>query len=284
MVSRAQATDIGISGSWIDRRVAERRWRLVGPRVYQVADHEETPRSRVIAAMLSLGEGATLVGCSAAWWWRLIESPPPRVEAAVDEARRPRERLDVDLLRRTIDPRDRTTVRGVTVTTRALTVLDACAGLGLADGARVMDRALLRGAVTLDALREVHQRTAGRRGTVLARRLIALAAGGARSEAERRAHRALRTAGIGGWVANAAIEVPGLGRVLGDVVFAASKVVVEIDGWAYHCDLPAFRRDRRRQNALVTADWTVIRTDWYELMEEPEVFLGNVRAALAKKI
>lgn len=284
VVSRAQAIEVGISGSWIDRRVAAGRWRRVARRVYQVADHAQTQRSRTIAVMLSLGEGATLVGRSAAWWWRLRTSSPGRIEVAVDQARRLRERLDVDLLRRTIAVEDRTVVQGVAVTKKPLTVLDASARLGLVEGARLMDDALLRGAVTLEALRETHMRTAGRHGAPLAGKLLALARGGARSQAERIAHHELRAAGLSGWTANTALTVPGLGRVIADIVFADQRVIVEVDGWAYHRDLRAFRRDAARQNALLAAGWTVIRTNWYELMEEPAVFVATVRRVLTSKI
>ena len=54
------------------------------------------------------------------------------------------------------------------------------------------------------------------------------------------------------------------------MVFEAERVVVEIDGWAYHRDLRAFLVDGPRQSALVAAGWVVLRTHWYELREEPD--------------
>lgn len=66
--SLEQARDAGLSDETIRRRVATKAWRPAGPRVFQVAEHEETPTSRTIAAMRSLGDGAVLVGRSAAWW------------------------------------------------------------------------------------------------------------------------------------------------------------------------------------------------------------------------
>jgi very-short-patch-repair endonuclease len=58
-------------------------------------------------------------------------------------------------------------------------------------------------------------------------------------------------------------------------------VLVEVDGWAYHRDLPAFRRDQERQNALVLAGWTVLRVNWHDLEADPDGVLATVRAATA---
>jgi very-short-patch-repair endonuclease len=182
-----------------------------------------------------------------------------------------------------VDPAARTLLRGLPVTTRAPTVLDAAVELGLEEGARLMDRALLRKRVDVPALHAVHDRRPGRHGAVLAGRLLTLADGGARSEAERRAHRLVRGVGLRGWAANAEIDLPGFGVVLGDLVFAAEKVVVEIDGWAYHRDLRAFLRDGPRQSALAAAGWVVLRTHWYELHEEPATFVGTLRRTLAAR-
>jgi hypothetical protein len=246
-----------------------------------VAEHEETPTSRTIAAMRSLGDGAVLVGRSAAWWWGLLEVAPARVEVAVGRDHQARPRTGVEILRRDVDPRDRTVHRGLAVTTRATSVLEAAVRLGESEGARLLDTVLVRRRVTVAGLREVHTRTSARRGAVLARRLLALASGGARSEAERLAHRRLGAAGITGWVADAELVLPGVGRVVADLLFAAEKVIVEIDGWAYHRELRAFLRDGPRQTALAAAGYVVLRTHWYELIEEPEAFLARLRRTLA---
>jgi len=134
--------------------------------------------------------------------------------------------------------------------------------------------------VSLESLRDTHTRTAGRRGAVLGADLIALAGGGARSWAERALHDGLDRAGITGWSANTEIVLPGYGRALGDVVFEEEKVIVEVDGWAYHRDLRAFLVDGPRQSALVAAGWVVLRTHWYELREDPATFFARLRRTL----
>ncbi|MDD7937930.1 DUF559 domain-containing protein [Actinomycetospora lutea] len=281
VVSLGQARAAGLSDETLRRRVASRAWLPAGPRVFLVAEHEETPASRTVAAVLSVGEGAVLVGLSAAWWWDLYERPPALVDIAVARQVRPRD--GVRLQRRDISPADRTRCRRLTVTCRPATVLDAAAGLGLQHGARVMDNALLRRRVTLPALREAHHRGLGRRGAPLAGKLLVMAGGGARSEAERRAHRLMRDGGIVGWTANTEIVLPGFGRALGDVVFAEEKVVLEIDGWAYHRGQRAFLLDGPRQSALAAAGWLVLRTHWHELTGDPDTFLSTLRRTLAAR-
>ncbi len=68
------------------------------------------------------------------------------------------------------------------------------------------------------------------------------------------------------------------------MVFRREKVIVEIDGWAYHRDLRAFLRDARRQNALMAAGWIVVRTNWHELTGSPEVFVDGLRRVLAARV
>ena len=283
IVSLAQARAAGLSADTVGRRLATGAWRPAGVRVFQVAEHEETAASRTMAAMLSIGDGAVLVGRSGAWWWDLHDRPPALVEVAVGRAHQVRPRDGVDLSRRDIDAADRTRHRRLAVTTRACSVLDAAVRLGLHDGARLVDRALLRRRVRLDDLRAVHHRGVGRHGARVAGTLLALASGGARSEAERRAHRLLRDAGLRGWTANTEIVLPGYGRAVADLVFDEAKVIVEVDGWAYHRDLRAFLVDGPRQSALAAEGWVVLRTHWHELVGEPEGFVSRLRRTLAAR-
>jgi very-short-patch-repair endonuclease len=279
--STVQAREAGYSRAAIAAKVARGEWVAEGQGVLRAADHPATPRTRIRVAMLSLGDTATLTGRSALYWWRLIDVPPDEVEVAVAHERRPRPRPGVRVLRRPVLEQDRVVVDGVAVATRPIAVLGAVADLDLVAGAHLVDRVLTKGSVGIEALRAAHVRTAGRRGTAAARTLLALADGGARSEAERTAHRELRVAGVGGWVADHEVRLAGYGLAVLDLAFRREKVCAEIDGWAYHRDLRAFLRDTTRQNALVLEGWTVIRTTWYELTETPELFVRNVTDALA---
>ncbi|GAA1479611.1 hypothetical protein GCM10009624_00510 [Gordonia sinesedis] len=141
----------------------------------------------------------------------------------------------------------------------------------------VLDSALLRGRTTLPQLRAAQDRNRGRRGSTIAESMLAAAAGGARSEAERRLHRLLRQGGVIGWEANA----EHCGYLL-DVAFADLKLAIEVDGFAWHSGATEFRHDRQRQNVLVGNGWTVLRFTWADLTEHPQRVLAEIRAAIRK--
>jgi very-short-patch-repair endonuclease len=141
-------------------------------------------------------------------------------------------------------------------------------------------RALQRGWTTRGELRARIHRFAGRQGAPRLAGLMRVIAGGAESVAERAAAALLRKAGISGWVTNAEIRDE-LGVIgYGDIVFAKARLVIEIDGFAYHSDRDRFQRDRTRQNRLVAAGWTVLRFTWADLRHRPGQFVAAVRAAL----
>ena len=66
-----------------------------------------------------------------------------------------------------------------------------------------------------------------------------------------------------------------------DFSYPDLRLCVEADSEAFHLDLGAFRRDRRRQNLLVLAGWTVLRYTWADLVHEPGRVIAEVREALA---
>jgi very-short-patch-repair endonuclease len=63
---------------------------------------------------------------------------------------------------------------------------------------------------------------------------------------------------------------------VGDVVFEETRVVIELDGWAFHAAPDRLQRDRDRQKRLVSAGWTVLRFTWRDLTERPEYVTATV--------
>jgi hypothetical protein len=76
--------------------------------------------------------------------------------------------------------------------------------------------------------------------------------------------RLLRAAGITGWE----LGYPVSGYVI-DLAFPAQRVAIEVDGWAWHMTADRFVEDRRRQNALVNKQWTILRFTWHDLVGRP---------------
>ena len=65
-----------------------------------------------------------------------------------------------------------------------------------------------------------------------------------------------------------------------DVAVAEHRLAIEADGWAWQSAVERFARDRRRQNALILAGWTVLRFTWHDPTSRPEEVIAQIRAAL----
>jgi very-short-patch-repair endonuclease len=73
------------------------------------------------------------------------------------------------------------------------------------------------------------------------------------------------------------VRVPGVGRV--DMV-VSDRLVIEVDGRAYHSDPAAFERDRRRDALLVARGYVVLRFSYRQVMFEWHFIQRCVLAAL----
>ena len=273
VISRTQAIAAGVSSDQIDRRLRSGRWQRLYPGVYRAMDRALTTRARIHAALLWAGDEATLSGVAAAWWHELWERAPTKIEVTVPRNRSLRPRRSVRLRRRELDWLDRTHVDGLWVTGRPLAALEAAVALDT-DGPAMLDRALQRRVSFADVL-AAHSRNLGRRGSEAAGRLLRSSADLAASEAERLLGRLLRAAGVRGWVRGYWLA----GYQL-DFAFPQFRIAIEVDGWAWHVDLDRFRGDRRRQNALELAGWTVLRFTWHDLTDRPEEVIGEVTKAV----
>lgn len=275
VISRAQARTAGLSPDAIDRRIARGRWDRLHPGVYLAADHPYTDEVRLRAAVLWAGKDAVAHGASAAWWHDLGARLPATVEVTVRRDRNPGMRPGVAIRRRDLPYPDLVAVRDLWVTDLPLTVLEAAIALGTG-GSELLDRALQR-RVKFAAVYRAHCRNHGRRGSAQASRLLAVAADRAASHAERLLVRLLQAAGINGWE----LGYPLQGYLI-DVAFPVQRVAIEVDGWAWHVDADRFIDDRRRQNALVNLQWTVLRFTWHDLVGRPDEVVDEVRFTLSQ--
>lgn len=178
---------------------------------------------------------------------------------------------------RTVPPEYVLQRRGFRITAPALTVLDLVAGTGRGEA---IDQALRVRAVTLATLYETLAALPHRRGNRVRTEMLLDSRDEPWSEAERRTHRLLRTAGITGWETNVSV-CPDRSRFYVDILFERLKVVVEIDGYEFHSDREVFETDRVRQNALVLDGWLVLRYTWWMIIDEPERVIAEIRTALA---
>ena len=274
VISRRQAARCGISPRALRGRVTRGSLREVAPGVYRSVAHHPTSWSRIVAASLWAGSDAVVDGPAAAYLHGLLRRLPrgTTIGLTVPATTRRTAPAGTRLRRRDLHPADRAVHRGIGVTAPPLTALDTA--VVLPDGAAFLDRALQQGLPFVEVLAAYH-RAIGTRGTSRARDLVIEAGDRADSRAERRLIGHLRNAGIAGFVQN----MP-FGPWFVDIAFPDSRLAIEVDGWAFHSDPQRFRNDRRKQNALVGAGWTVLRFTWQDIRDRPEETVRRIRRAL----
>lgn len=240
-----------------------------------MADREFTDAARVRAAVWGYGHAACASGLAAAWWLDLTKFAPNIVEVTVPRNSHGRRHTGSRVRRRNLPRTDVVESRGLRVTTLALTAIEAAVRRG--GGPKLMDEALQRH-TELHHLWAAQVRNKGRYGSPAARRLLQAADDGTKSAAERLFARLMKSAEITGWKANQ--------KVIGyevDALFRAARIVVEVDGFAFHTDPDAFERDRRKQNALVLAGYQVLRFTWLDLTEYPDRVVALVQRAISAR-
>jgi hypothetical protein len=266
----------------VRRRRADGRWQEPAPNVYADAGLPLTPASWRWAAVLSCGAHAVVSHGSAAQVWQMPTPTPPRPEISVPHGVRARPGPRIRLHRIPVAAEDVEVVSGLPVTSRQRTILDCLLSLPPSQGRTLLDRALQRGWVQLPAIAAAVHDARGRWGIVRARTVLSGADPGTASDAERVAQALLVAGGVTGWVSGYPLVVGGRVVAVLDIAFPEALLAIEIDGWAWHSDPERFQDDRRRQNVLVAAGWTVLRFTWADLIERPEHVLATVVRTLAQ--
>jgi hypothetical protein len=170
---RAQALAAGLTKSQLDRRLQDRRWVRVLPRVYRDAATASSLVAPFWAAVLWSGPGSALSHRSAALLWRIEPAMRGPIEVAVPAARAPR--ANGIVVHRADTDRDVILVEGLPLTSPCRTLIDLA---GIVDDAELgvaLASALLHGLVTVPALlgRLDELGSAGRAGSARVRRVAA---------------------------------------------------------------------------------------------------------------
>jgi very-short-patch-repair endonuclease len=279
VIERQQAITQGVSQSQIRTRLQRGDWVRLHPGVFHSVEHELTTSAQIRAAVLWAGPRSYLSGAAAAWWWKLTDVAPATIRVITPRSSHLRSRPGVTVTRRALPFQDRTHCSALPVTGRALTALYGAVDLGRA-GPAMLDRALQR-SVTFAAVRQAHYRNLGCHGSRAAGQLLQIAADGSAAVSERLLIAALKAAGIRGWRVNHPLDL-GTSTVVPDLTFVAERVLIEVDGWAWHSSPDRFLRDRQRQNALVEAGWTVLRFTWFDLTDRLGEVLDQIRRMLRR--
>jgi very-short-patch-repair endonuclease len=65
------------------------------------------------------------------------------------------------------------------------------------------------------------------------------------------------------------------------MLWPRERLIVEVDGYAFHHTRAAFERDRARDAELQACGYRVIRITWRQIEAGPHVVIARLAAALA---
>lgn len=241
-------------------------------------------RARIRAAAVSLGPGAFAVLDTALELHGiggLRRTPQVHVSVPVDRPR-PQRALAPWLIvhQVTVGPGDVAEVTGVRATSPLRTVSDVILRVDRYPAVSVLDSALNQDRVTPAQLALIPGLIRGRRGAVAARCHLAEADGRAQSPLETRT----RLRCVDGRVPPDTLQLEvrdddGYLLGIGDLGWRGPRVIAEADGRDAHGTPEAAFADRRRQNRLVNAGWTILRFTWLDTLN-PDYIPQTVRQAI----
>jgi very-short-patch-repair endonuclease len=270
LVERAFLLDAGLTSSAITKRIAAGRLHVVHPGVYAVGHPALMPWARELAALLACGIHSALSHRTAAVLWGLLAALGGPVHVTRQGRRRT---LTGVVVHETGELGDVRLREGLRVTSPARTLLDLAAAQSR-ELDRAVEQALISDLVTPAQL--AAELSPRRPGVARLRAALQTEPSLTRSEAERRLLALLRRAGLPRPRTNVRV-----GRHEVDLLWATERLVVEVDGFAFHSGRAAFERDRLRDADLQLAGYRVFRITWRELAGQPEAVVARIAGALA---
>jgi hypothetical protein len=269
-----QLSELGLTGSAVRNRVAAGRLHRIHQGVYSLVPRELLTRDGLyMAAVLACGDGAVLSHRSAARLHGLRSDGYWKIEVTVPK-RSARTHSGVAVHRSTsLTARDVTGVEHIPATTVARTLLDLAEVITPRQLERAFDQADSLQALDGRALNDQLARNPTRPGAKQVRRVLNehyIGSTPTENEFEEALLKVTRSLNLPDPRAQYYID-PGDGEpmIKADFAWPDRKIVVETDGRKTHGTHQAFETDRRRDQRLTAAGWTVIRTTWRQLTEKP---------------
>lgn len=280
LVTTRQLRALGFSRSAIERRVAGGWLVRRHHGVYQLGVFGGSFATEM-AALLACGPRAILSHRTAAALWGLLErAAHGPVDISVPGSFVGRRRGMRPHRAAELPAGDVVERHGMRVTTPARTMLDLAASTPPRELERLFEETQVQRLASHAELLAVLERGAGRPGIRKLRAIASLLDEPlfTRSEAERRLIELVRAAGLP--LPRTNVRLAGLEV---DAMWPAERLVVEVDGFAYHGTRRAFERDRRRDAQLLVAGHRVLRVTWRQLTREREQVIALLAAALRSR-
>jgi very-short-patch-repair endonuclease len=279
VIARSQLNELGLRDGGIDSMVQRSRLHPVRPGVYAVGHDAISSEGCWMAAVLAAGADAVLSHRSAAALWSILPFPRSPIEVTAPT----QHRLPSAIVHRRRLLMDEVTVRdGIRVTGVSRTLFDLAAVVPRESVQRAINQAEVMRLTDPLSLDELVLRYRGRRGVAIVRSILEQGRIGlelTRSELEARFLAFLDRTLLPRPMTNTAVQVGGR-SIECDCVWRSHRLVVELDGRAFHDTADAYERDRRRDRGLHAAGWRVIRVTWQQLTEEPEILAFDLRRLL----
>lgn len=269
-----QLIALGLSASTVRTRVAAGRLHRIHHGVYSLVPKSLLTREGLyMAAVLACGPGAALSHRSAARLHGIRDYGYTRIEVTVP-SRSTRQHSGLAVHRSTtLTEADVTVVNGIPVTTIARTLLDLGDVLAQRQLERAFDQAEIVEGLDLHAINDQLARNPTRRGAKKVRHLLAthyIGSTPTENDFEEALLALTRSLGLPDPRVQFYID-PGDGgpAIRADFAWPDLRIVIETDGRKTHGTRQAFETDRRRDQRLIAAGWTVIRTTWRQLTQRP---------------
>jgi len=276
--THGQAREAGISARTIRRRLTSGTWIEWLPQGYMLAGSSPPLAGRAMVATLLTNGVASHASAACLLGLDLPESD----QIHVTTPRRRHENLTGLIEHRMrLDDHQIIRVDEVPLTNRLTTILDLCSWMPEREARSYFFRCIQQRWVTESEIVEGIANRPGRHGIVRLRSFLDYLGTAAHSGGERELHLLLDRAGLH-YRANVQITLSTGAAYELDVLIDNLKVVIELDGRAFHTDATAFQRDRLRQNALVNAGFTILRFTVPDVIDRPRHVLGVINDALAQ--
>ena len=280
ILTRRQAHKFGLTNRQIQTRVAAGRWTVVHPGVYRITGAPVTGRQRAYAACEWLGPEALVSHATAAALLRLPGPRPNRLHVTVPECVRNGQRESALTIHRSggLQRTDRFVVDDIPCTSATLTVLQLAPELDDESLETMFERGRRLGLTSVPALVRRAPDFVRRPGIARIERLVKVVADRPlESKLEVKARTMLRRYGI----AVPAVQ-HAVGRYRLDFAWPLLLIAVECDGFEWHGNRLAWKRDRRRIAALEAQGWRIVHLTWDDVTQRPSQSIARIQLALAQ--
>jgi hypothetical protein len=266
LVTNAQLLEAGFSAGAIRHRILAKRWFPVRAGVYSLAPPPLPADARLMGAVLACGAGTAVSDLASAWLFGLIDTFP-RIIDVTNASGRGRGRPGLRIHRRQIEPVDVTSRRGIPALTAARTIADLAATLPPRNLEQMLLLAGSRRLLDEGRLRELAS-SGGRRGSPALREALGLEVPFVRSPVEATFVGVCKDIGTDAPLVNRTIEVAGR-RFEVDFHWPDLRLIVEIDGYAFHGGRSRANSDRDRDQVLSMAGWLIVRFTRDQVVGDP---------------